>query len=131
MFIIGTTRGFMVGFLAVAAGVGGVFGAGALGAETRAVAIGLLALGAVAWLFGKHEPERGQACSLFFIPLRALAAVALGAGGLFMFMPGTATPSEPKNPKLDAVETRLRSETASGSSGVAAEKAASYQRAIL
>jgi hypothetical protein len=131
MFIIGTTRGFMVGLLAVAAGVGGAFGAGALGAASRGPAIGLLAMGAVAWLLGRHEPERGQACSLFFIPLRALAAVALGAGGLFLFVPGTTPSSEPKNPRLDAIETRLRSETASGSNGVAAEKAASYQRAIL
>src|SRR5689334_948721 len=131
MFIIGTSRGFMVGFLAVAAGVGGALGAGALGAASRAAAIGLLALGGVAWMLGRHEPERGQACSLFFIPLRLYAVVSLAAGGLFLFVPGTTPSSEPKNPKLDAIEARLRSETASGSNGVAAEKAASYQRAIL
>jgi hypothetical protein len=131
MFIIGTTRGFMVGLLAVAAGVGGAFGAGALGAASRGPAIGLLALGAVAWLFGRHEPERGQACSLFFIPLRLPAVVSLAAGALFLFVPGKDVPAEPKDPRLDAIEARLKSESVSGSGGVAAEKASSYQRAIL
>ena len=131
MFIIGTSRGFMVAFVSVAAGALGLFGAGAAGASSRAVAIGLLAMGAAAWLLGANEPERGKACSLFFIPLRLWAVVSLAAGGLFLFVPMKDTPSEPKDPKLAAIETRLRSETASGSGGVAAEKAASYQRAIL
>ena len=121
----------MVAIVAVGAGFLSVLGAGAAGAAAKSVGIGFLAMGAIAWFLGAHEPERGQACSLFFIPLRAYAAVSLIAGGVFLFIPSTAPTSTPKNPKLDGIETRLRSETASGSSGWAAEKAASYQKAIV
>ena len=136
MVIIASKHGLMVAFLSVAAGVLGILGAGALGATAKSLAIGFLAMGAIAWLLGKHEPERGRACSLFFIPVRAYSIVAVAAGGLFLFLPGTtptassAAPA-PKSPKLETVETRLRTQTSSGSSEVASEKAASYQRSIL
>lgn len=125
----------MVAFLGVVAGVLGVIGSNALGAGNKSIGIGFLAMGAVAWLLGRHEPERSNPCSLFFIPLRLYAAVALGAGGLFLFVPNTAstsmsTSAPPKNSKLEAIESRLRQEPVTGSSGGAAEKAASYQKAV-
>jgi hypothetical protein len=137
MLIIASRRGFLVAFLGVAAGFLGVIGGSALGAGTKSIGIGFLSMGVVAWLLGRHEPERSDPCSLFFIPLRLYATVALAAGGLFLFVPNTdktplsfsSTPS-PRNTKLDAIETRLRSDTASGSFGPASEKAMSYQKAI-
>jgi hypothetical protein len=129
MILIYTRQGLLVAFLAVAAGVGGLLIAGALGAVGSAAGIGFLSLGAVAWLLGRHDPERNRACSLFFIPLRLYAVVALGIGALFLFVPGRA--ASPENKKLSEIESRLRSEPATGSSGGAQEKAAAYQRAIL
>lgn len=139
MLIIASRRGLMVAFLGVAAGVLAVIGAGALGAGTKALGIGFLSMGVVAWLLGRHEPERGDPCSLFFIPLRLYAAVSLAAGGLFLFVPGRTPTStslsspapSARNSKLDAIETRLRLDTASGSSGAAGEKATSYQKALV
>ena len=129
MILIYTRHGLLVAFLAVAAGVGGLLIAGALGAVGSAAGIGFLSLGAVAWLLGRHEPEKNRSCSLFFIPLRLYAVAALGIGALFLFVPGK--PATPENQKLSEIESRLRSEAATGSSGGAQEKAAAYQRAIL
>jgi hypothetical protein len=132
MFVFGSRHGFSVGFIAVAAGVGGLFAAGALGAGRLAPGIGFLSLGAVAWLLGRHEPERNRSCSLFFIPLRLYAVAALGIGALFLFIPGSSGKStSPKEQKLSEIGSRLRTETASGSSGGAQEQAAAYQRALL
>jgi hypothetical protein len=128
MLIIASSRGFMVALLSLVAGVVAVFTGGAFGAS-KAVAIGILAVGATAWLLGRHEPERNRACSLFFLPLRFWAAPVLVAGVLFLFVPNK--PKTPENRKLDDIEARLRSDVASGSSGGAAEKAAGYQKAIV
>ena len=137
MFIIASRRGFMVAFLGIVAGVLALLGAGALGAGNKSVGIGFLSMGVVAWLLGRHEPERGDPCSLFFIPLRLYATVALAAGGLFLFVPNTtptsssaSTAPSARNTKLDAIETRLRADGASGTSLDAGQKAASYQKAI-
>src|SRR6185295_12889031 len=89
MLIIASRRGFLVAFLGVAAGFLGVIGGSALGAGTKSIGIGFLSMGVVAWLLGRHEPERSDPCSLFFIPLRLYATVALAAGGLFLFVPNT------------------------------------------
>ena len=62
MLIIASSRGFMVALLSLVAGVVAVFTGGAFGAS-KAVAIGILAVGATAWLLGRHEPERNRACS--------------------------------------------------------------------
>jgi hypothetical protein len=137
MLIIGSRRGFMVAFLGVAAGFLAVIGGGALGAATKSVGIGFLVMGGVIWLLGRHEPERSNPCSLFFIPLRLYAVVSLAAGGLFLAVPNTTssplpsgTPT-PQSPKLNGIESRLRAQTAWGSTPAAAEKAAGYQKAIL
>jgi hypothetical protein len=132
MFVFGSRHGFFVGFIAVAAGAGGLFAASALGAARLAPGIGILSLGAVAWFLGRHEPERNRACSLFFIPLRLYAVAALGIGALFLFIPGSpGKAASPEDQKLSEIALRLRNETATGSSGGAQEKAAAYQRAIL
>jgi hypothetical protein len=133
VLFIASRHGFMVAFLSLVAGVGGLFAAGALGAPSQAPAIGFLALGGVAWLLGRHEPERNRACSLFFIPLRLYAVVALGIGALFLFVPGrpgTAPARAPEDQKLSTIEARLRNDASSGSSGGAQEKAAEYQKAL-
>jgi len=122
----------MVAFLSVVAGVVGLLAAGPLGAASQAPAIGFLALGAVAWLLGRHEPERNRACSLFFIPLRLFAVVALGIGALFLFVPGRPVATPPlEDQKLSNIEARLRNDASSGSSGGAQEKAAEYQKALV
>jgi hypothetical protein len=131
VFFIASRHGFMVAFLSLVAGVGGLLVAGPLGAPSQAPAIGFLALGAVAWLLGRHEPERNRACSLFFIPLRLYAVVALGIGALFLFVPGRpGTAPAPEEKKLNTIEARLRNDVSSGSSGGAQEKAAEYQKAL-
>ena len=129
MFLIGSKRGFMVAFLSIAAGFLAAISAGAIGAASKGVAIGVLAMGGVAYLLGRHEPERNQFCSLFFIPLRFWAVVLLVCGAVFFFVPTPAPSAD--DTKLAGIEARLKSETASGSSAVAAEKAAGYQRALL
>jgi hypothetical protein len=128
MLIIWSGSGAMVAIASVGAGIGAAFLCAFLGLGTgKAMGIGGVAAGAVAWLIGRHDAKL-HPCSIFFIPMRVFA-VALAAAGAFFFV----TPEKPKteaesrrDAKLDLIEKRLGEAPASGSNARAQEVAARY-----
>ena len=128
MLLIWSGSGAMVAFVSAAAGIGTMFLCTYLGLGAgRAIGVGGMAAGALAFYLGKHD-SRLHPCSIFFIPMRLFAVVAAVAGALF-FM----TPEKPKteadtkaDAKLKLIVQRLGEGPATGSSAQAQEVAARY-----
>ncbi|HEX7902167.1 MAG TPA: hypothetical protein VF950_30690 [Planctomycetota bacterium] len=128
MLLIWSGSGAMVAIASAGAGVGAIFLCTFLGLGTgKAIGVGGMAAGVVAWLLGKHDAKL-HPCSIFFIPLRAFAVVTAAAGALFF-----VTPEKPKTEADTKVETKLKQVTqrlseavATGSDGKAQEVAARY-----
>ncbi len=112
----------MVGFVAAAAGVGAILASSWLGLGAgKAMGLGGLAAGGLAWLLGKHDGKL-HPCSIFFIPLRFYASLLIAAGVGCFLLPDR--PETPADPRVGEIARRLGKEIAGGSSGAAQEVAA-------
>ena len=128
MLLIWSGSGAMVAIASAGAGIGATFLCTFLGlGVTKAMGIGGVAAGALAWFLGKHDGKL-HPCSIFFIPMRLFAVVAAAAGALFFL-----TPEKPKteaetqaDAKSKLIVQRLGEAPATGSNGKAQEVAARY-----
>ena len=126
MIIIFNTGGLLVGCLGAAAGFG-------MAVLTGKIELGLLALGAVWFVFGwgKYDERIGQrkpSPSLFFIPLRILSFGAAGLAACVWLVPGTDATSSanPSKQALRAHEKELDQTLSGGDT-----KLSSYIRTVL
>lgn len=124
MILIWSGSGAGVAFVSAALGVGAMFLCTWLGLGAgKAIGIGGMAAGAIAWMLGKHD-SRAHPCAIFFIPLRVFAVVTAAAGGLMFITPDK--PKTPEDDRMSEIVKRLGEAQATGNNGRAQEAAARY-----
>lgn len=124
MLLIWSGSGALVAVASAGAGLLVALGGSYFGLSAgKALGIGALSAGGLAYLLGRHDAKL-HPCSIFFIPLRFYAALTAAAGGLLFLLPGK--PDAPEDPKLASIVRSLAAQAPWGSSGGAREVAARY-----